>query len=162
MTQQRGGKGAGAVLGAATVATGLVAGVWFAYVCSVMPALARSDDRVFAEVMRDINEVIQNPLFFGVFFGAPLLTAVAAWQYRATRTRIWTFAGLALSVAVFLVTSATNVPLNDALAAADDVSAARDAFEGPWVAWNIVRAVLSTAGFVCLLGAFAARNRPRD
>ncbi|MGW6966371.1 anthrone oxygenase family protein [Streptomyces zaomyceticus] len=162
MTQQRGGKGAGAVLGAATVATGLVAGVWFAYVCSVMPALARSDDRVFAEVMRNINEVIQNPLFFGVFFGAPILTAVAAWQYRATRTRVWTFAGLALSLAVFVVTSAVNVPLNDALAAAGDVSAARDAFEGPWVAWNIVRAVLSTAGFVCLLGAFAARNRPRD
>ncbi|MFH9727154.1 DUF1772 domain-containing protein [Streptomyces sp. NPDC017254] len=162
MTQQRGGKGAGAVLGTATVATGLVAGVWFAYVCSVMPALARSDDRVFAEVMRNINDVIQNPLFFGVFFGAPVLTAVAAWQYRATRARAWTFAGLALSVAVFLVTSAVNVPLNDALATIKDLSAARDAFEGPWVAWNIARAVLSTAAFVCLLRALTTRTRAGD
>ncbi|WP_318212120.1 MULTISPECIES: hypothetical protein [unclassified Streptomyces] len=49
MTEQRGGKGAGAVLGAATVATGPVAGVWFAYGCSVMPALARSDDQVYVD-----------------------------------------------------------------------------------------------------------------
>ncbi|MCX4984119.1 DUF1772 domain-containing protein [Streptomyces sp. NBC_00572] len=162
MTQQRGGKGAGAVLGAATVTTGLVAGVWFAYVCSVMPALARSDDRVYVEVMRNINDVIQNPLFFSVFFGATILTAVAAWQYRATRARAWMFAALALSVAVFLVTSAVNVPLNDALAAAKDFSAARAAFEGPWVAWNIVRAVLSTVGLACLLRALSVRTRSGD
>ncbi|WP_328942064.1 DUF1772 domain-containing protein [Streptomyces sp. NBC_00250] len=162
MTQQRGGKGAGAVLGAATAATGLVAGVWFAYVCSVMPALARSDDRVYVEVMRNINDVIQNPLFFSVFFGATILTAVAAWQYRATRARVWMFAGLALSVAVFLVTSAVNVPLNDALAAAEDPSAARAAFEGPWVTWNIVRAVLSTVGLACLLRALSVRTRSGD
>ncbi|MFB7835843.1 MULTISPECIES: DUF1772 domain-containing protein [unclassified Streptomyces] len=161
MTEQRGGKGAGAVLGAATVATGLVAGVWFAYVCSVMPALARSDDRVYVEVMRNINEVIQNPLFFTPFFGATILAAVAAWQHRATRARTWTLAALVLSVAVFLVTSAANVPLNDALAAAEDPTAARAAFEGPWVAWNLVRAILTTVGFACLLRALAVRSRPR-
>lgn len=158
MTQQRGGKGAGAVLGTATVATGLVAGVWFAYVCSVMPALARSDDRVYVEVMRNINDVIQNPVFFTPFFGATILTAVAAWQHRATRARAWTIAAFVLSVAVFLVTSAANVPLNDALAAAGDPTAARAAFETPWVAWNLVRAVLTTAGLACLLRALAVRK----
>ncbi|MFE6713743.1 DUF1772 domain-containing protein [Streptomyces sp. NPDC057695] len=159
MTEQRGGKGAGAVLGAATVATGLVAGVWFAYVCSVMPALARSDDRVYVEVMRNINEVIQNPLFFTPFFGATVLAAVAARQHRGTRALPWTLAAFVLSVVVLLVTSAANVPLNDALASADDPTAARAAFEGPWVAWNLVRAVLTTAGFACLLRALAVRPR---
>ncbi|CAM5332383.1 membrane protein [Streptomyces tanashiensis] len=163
MTENRGGKkGAGLVLGAATVTTGLLAGVWFAYVCSVMPALARSDDRVYVEVMRNINDVIQNPVFFTPFFGVPILTAVAAWQHRAGRARLWTLAGFVLGMAVLVVTSAVNVPLNDALAAAKDPAAARAAFEGPWVAWNIVRAVLSTAGLVCLIGALSVRNRTAD
>ncbi len=158
MTENRGGKGAGAVLGAATVATGLVAGVWFAYVCSVMPALARSDDRIYVEVMRNINDVIQNPVFFTPFFGAPVLTAVAAWQHRAGRARVWTLAGFVLGLAVLVVTSAANVPLNDALAATKDPAAARAAFETPWVAWNLVRAVLGTAGLACLLRALAVRK----
>ncbi|MFF5935459.1 DUF1772 domain-containing protein [Streptomyces sp. NPDC012508] len=158
MTDNRGGTAAGTVLGAATAATGLVAGVWFAYVCSVMPALARSDDRVFVEVMRNINDVIQNPVFFTPFFGALILTAVAAWQLRSTPARVWAFTALALYVAVLVVTSAVNVPLNDALAAATDPVRARAEFEAPWVAWNLVRAVLTTAGLVCLLRALAVRR----
>ncbi|MER8048198.1 anthrone oxygenase family protein [Streptomyces sp. NPDC094032] len=151
---------AGAVLGAAAVATGLTAGVWFAYACSVMPALARSDARTYVEVMRNINDVIQNPLFFTPFFGALLLTAAAAWQLRAGgRARGWTLAALLLYVAVLAVTSAANVPLNDALAAATDPAQARAAFEGPWVAWNDVRGVLTVAGFGCLLRALAVRAR---
>lgn len=112
--------------------------------------------------MRNINDVIQNPVFFTPFFGATILAAVAAWQHRATRARAWTLAASVLSVAVFLVTSAANVPLNDALAAAQDPTAARAAFEGPWVAWNLVRAILTTAGFACLLRALAVRPRARD
>lgn len=68
------------VLGAATVATGLIAGAFYVFACAVMPGLARGDDRVYVTVMRDINEVIQNPVFFLSFLGAPALTAVAAWQ----------------------------------------------------------------------------------
>ncbi|MEF9885971.1 anthrone oxygenase family protein [Streptomyces sp. P9-A4] len=160
MTQNRSGNGAGAVLGAATAATGLLAGVWFAYVCSVMPALARSDDRVYVEVMRNINDVIQNPVFFTPFLGAPLLVAVAAWQHRAGRARLWTLAAAVLCAAVFVVTAAVNVPLNDALAAAKDPTAARAAFEAPWVAWNLVRAALSTLALGCLLRALAVRRDP--
>ncbi|MEV6247156.1 anthrone oxygenase family protein [Streptomyces sp. NPDC051742] len=158
MTQTRGGKGAGAVLGAATAATGLVAGVWFAYVCSVMPALARSDDRIYVEVMRNVNEVIQNPVFLTPFLGAPVLTAVAAWQHRAGRARVWTLAAFVLGVAVLVVTSAVNVPLNDALAATQDPASARAAFETPWETWNLIRAALGAAGFACLLRALAVRR----
>ncbi|MEU9704558.1 anthrone oxygenase family protein [Streptomyces sp. NPDC047981] len=159
MTNNRGGRAAGPVLAAATVATGLLAGVWFAYVCSVMPALGRADDAVFVDVMRDINDVIQNPVFFTVFFAAPALTAVAARQLRGTAAKGWALAALLLSVAVFVVTSTVNVPLNDALAAATDPVRARADFESPWVAWNLVRAVLSTAGLVCLVRALSVRGR---
>ena len=64
-------------------------------------------------------------------------------------------AGLALYVAVLVVTFAINVPLNDALAAAgtSDLADVRARFEGTWVRWNVVRAVLSTSAFGCLTGA---------
>ncbi|MEV6396428.1 anthrone oxygenase family protein [Streptomyces sp. NPDC051907] len=162
MTQN---KGTRAVLGAATLAMGLIAGVWYAYACSVMPALARSDDRTFIEVMQNINDVIENPVFFASFFGALLLTALAAWQQRAGRARWWVFAALALYAVVFLVTAGVSVPLNDELAAAGDPAriadpaAVRETFEDPWVAWNIVRGVLSTAAVVCLWQAGATARQ---
>jgi uncharacterized membrane protein len=51
---------------------------------------------------------------------------------------------------------AFNVPLTDQLANAADTSTLADSagvrasFEGPWVAWNIVRTVTSTAAAGCL------------
>ncbi|MFD9224446.1 DUF1772 domain-containing protein [Streptomyces sp. NPDC060064] len=155
------GGSAQAVLGAATVANGLVAGVWYAYATSVMPALARSDDRIYIEVMQNINEVIQNPAFFAGFFGALILAAVAAWQQRRSPARRWAVAALVLYAAVLLVTTAVNIPLNDGLAAAGDPAriadpaAVRESFEDPWVAWNVVRLVLSTAALACLWRATA-------
>ena len=150
-------KSAGTVLGAATVAMGLIAGAFYVFACAVMPGLARSDDEVYVEVMRNINDVIQNPVFFTAFFGALILTAVSAWQLRRTRARGPVLAALVLCLAVFVVTSAVSVPLNDALAAAGDPTKARADFEAPWVAWNLVRAVLTVAGLGCLLGAMRRR-----
>ncbi|PPK65253.1 hypothetical protein CLV40_115100 [Actinokineospora auranticolor] len=37
----------------------------------------------------------------------------------------------------------------------------RAQYEGPWVAWNIVRTILSTLAVVCLVAAVAARARIR-
>ncbi|WP_323136951.1 MULTISPECIES: hypothetical protein [unclassified Streptomyces] len=51
-----------------------------------MPSLARSDDRVFIEVMQNVNDVIQNPVFFLSFMGALVLTTVSAWQSRKSPT----------------------------------------------------------------------------
>ncbi|MET7735062.1 anthrone oxygenase family protein [Streptomyces sp. NPDC005402] len=145
------------VLGAATVATGLIAGAFYVFACAVMPALARSDDRVYVEVMRDINEVIQNPVFFLSFLGAPALTAVAAWQARGRDDRRWVWAALATSALAFLVTVVFNVPLNDGLMKNGDPGALREEFEGPWVAWNVVRTVLLTVTLGLLLKAAASR-----
>ncbi|MFF9811869.1 DUF1772 domain-containing protein [Streptomyces sp. NPDC014006] len=147
---------AGTVLGAAAVTSGLLAGVFLIFACAVMPALARSDDRIYVEVMRDINDVIQNPLFLGV----PALTALAAWQLRAApgRGRVW--AALAASVLAFAVTVVVNVPLNDALARPGDPAALREHFEDPWVTWNVVRTVLTTLATVFLTAALPRARRP--
>ncbi|KUM94656.1 hypothetical protein AQI88_20980 [Streptomyces cellostaticus] len=146
------------VLGAATVAMGLIAGVFYIFACAVMPALARSDDRTYVEVMRDINAVIQNPVFFLSFMGALVLTGVSAWQLRGTACGRWVWAALAAYALVFFVTVAFNIPLNNALAAKGDPAALRKHFEGPWVAWNVVRAVGSTVALGFLTRALLSRH----
>lgn len=154
------------VLGAATVATGLVAGVFSAFACAVMPALARSDDRVFVRVMTDINDAIQNPVFFAGFLGAPVLTAVCARRSRGSGRRRWVWAALTAHALVLLVTTVVNVPLNDRLAGAGDPAriadpaAVRERFEDTWVAWNVVRALLSTSALVCLVRALTLPQPP--
>lgn len=147
------------VLIAATVAAGLIAGLFYAYSVSVMPGLARTDDRTFVETMRGINVAIINGWFMLSFLGAPLLAGVAALLHlRAGATLWWTVAGFALLAAMIVVTRVVHIPMNDALDAGGDAYARlRARFEGSWVRWNVVRTVLTTAGFGCLVAALLNR-----
>ncbi|MEV6224930.1 anthrone oxygenase family protein [Nocardia fluminea] len=149
----------------ALLSTGLVAGVFYAYAISVMPALARTGDRTLIDVMQKINVVIINPWFMFGFMGTVGFTALAAAVHLGREQRsilIWLGIALALNVIAFAVTAGLNVPLNDALAAAGDpasiadTAAVRADFEATWVRWNIVRAVMHTAAFLVLCGALFA------
>lgn len=149
----------------ALLSTGLIAGVFYAYAISVMPALARTDDRTLIDVMQKINVVIINPWFMFGFMGTVGFTALAAALHLGKEQRstlIWIGIALALNVIAFAVTAGLNVPLNDALAAAGDpasiadTAAVRADFEATWVRWNIVRAVVHTAAFLVLCGALFA------
>ncbi|MEU9479721.1 anthrone oxygenase family protein [Streptomyces sp. NPDC048191] len=151
--------GRSAVLIAATITTGLSAGVFYIFACAVMPALARSDDRTYVEVMRNINTVIQSPVFFLCFMGALLLTGLSAWQLRRSPCGRWVRAALLAYALVLLVTTAFNIPLNNALAAQGDPAALREHFEGPWVAWNVVRALGSTLSLGLLSRALMLYGR---
>jgi uncharacterized membrane protein len=155
------------VLQASVVVNGLVAGIWFAYAVSVMIALGRVDDRTFVTVMNEIDDAIQNPVFFLAFLGSLVLPAVSVaqqWRERGPVFR-WLVAGLVLSVLAFLVTSAFNVPLNNDLgdvassSPAGVLAAARDDYEDPWVIGNIMRGVLQTAGLICLGYALILHGR---
>lgn len=136
---------AAALLVAALLANGLQAGTYYAWASGVMPGLARTDDATFVATMRHVNAAILNPVFLASFLGAPLLTAVAvlAVDFDALA---WTAAALVLALATVGTTAAGNVPLNDALEAGGD----RAAFERPWVRWNLVRTLTSTAALACL------------
>ena len=61
------------MLACATLTTGLVAGVYYAYAVSVNLGLAAQPDASYVATMQAINVRIQNPLFFASFFGAVLL-----------------------------------------------------------------------------------------
>ena len=144
-----------AALVAAVITNGLMAGLFAAYSYAVMPGLGRASDRTFVEAMQQTNAAILNGWFGICFGGAVVFAAVAAVLHRGRPGWVWIVAGLALYVAVLVVTFVINVPLNDALAAAgsSDLANVRARFEGTWVRWNVVRAVLSTGAFGCLTGA---------
>src|SRR4051794_12031864 len=96
----------GVVLVAAMVAAGLIAGLFYAYACSVMPGLARGDDKTFVEAMRGINVAIINPVFMLTFLGAPLLAGVAVFLNLGSRSLPWVIAGFVCLVAMLLITGA--------------------------------------------------------
>ncbi|GIJ29985.1 membrane protein [Micromonospora qiuiae] len=154
-----------AVLAGAAGATGLVAGVFFAYACSVMPGLAATDDRTLIGTMQSINRKIINGWFLSAFLGGPLLVAVAVAGYVGDGGAVlgWLVAALLCHLVTLGVTGRCNVPLNNRLEAAGpveritDLTAVRQWFEAPWVRWNLVRTVSSVAAFGCLIGALLAR-----
>jgi uncharacterized membrane protein len=160
----------GRVLGLATVSMGLLAGLFYGYACSVMPGLGQADDRTVVDAMQQIDEAIQNPVFFLTFLGAPVLAVWAVVTERRSGSREvlrWTVAALVLCAIGMVVTFAFNIPLNDELMNAGDpariadLARVRDDFEGPWVAWNIVRTLATVASFGCLARALYLHARGR-
>jgi uncharacterized membrane protein len=151
------------LLGGATLTTGLVAGVFYAYSVSVDPGLAAQSDASYVATMQEINARIQNPLFFASFFGAVLFPLAALVVHlpglRSGRFLLISLASLLYIGGGFLLTAFVNVPMNDQLATVDPgaparvLSQAREVYEGPWDFWNGVRTVFSTLSFVVLVGA---------
>ena len=155
-------------LGLATLATGLVAGVFYAYAVSVNLGLAAQPDASYVATMQAINARIQNPAFFASFFGAALflLAAFAAQIPRPRSGRFWlvALACVLYIVGGFLLTAFVNVPMNEELArvaanaSRGELAGARTAYEGPWNFWNGVRTVFSSMAFLALIGACLLRE----
>lgn len=153
-----------AALVAATIMTGLTAGLLFAFACSVMPGLAGTDDRIFVGAFQALDRAIINPLFLVVFLGSPAFTALAVLLNLGVDQRSvlwWAAAALVLSLMTVVITRVVHLPLNAAIQAAgdpeqiSDLPAVRQRFESKWARWNIIRTVTSTAALGCLTVALA-------
>lgn len=132
----------------ATVGSGLVAGLMFAFSACVMAALGRLPAAQGIAAMQSINVAILNPAFRLLFFGTTtscvLLAVIAAFADQPGA--LWRVAGsLLFIVGAFLVTIVVNVPLNNALADVDPASSegARlwQRYLARWTVWNHVRTV---------------------
>lgn len=144
----------------ATLLAGLVAGLFYAYSCSVNPGLSRLSDSGYLSAMQSINDAILNPLFFLSFMGCLFVLPACAWAYVGTPQFPWLLGAAVLYVlAVFGVTIAGNVPLNESLsrfdianASAQALSHRRQVFEAPWNFFHGIRtwaAVISFLLMVC-------------
>ena len=150
---------------AATIATGLTAGVFVLYAHTIMPGLGKADDRTFVGGFQAIDRAIINPLFMLTFFGALVLGVIAAAAHLRPGSRAllpWIVAAGILYLAAVIITLVVNVPLNDAIKAAanaDPATVRANFHEARWNAWNLVRAVATTAAFVCLAWALVLHGR---
>jgi uncharacterized membrane protein len=152
-----------AVLVAATITVGLVAGVFALYTHTIMPGLRRTDDRTFVAAFQSIDRAIINPWFMASFFGGLVLTGLAVALHLGADQRPvlpWVAVAFVLYLAAVVITLAVNVPRNDAIKGAGDpdrigdLAAVRQRFdEASWAAWNLARTLTSTAAFGCLAWA---------
>ncbi|WP_308369372.1 MULTISPECIES: anthrone oxygenase family protein [unclassified Streptomyces] len=147
---------------AATLTTGLMAGLFFAFDVAMMPALNRSDDRTLIQVMQRVNVAIINGWFLLGFLGALLFTGLALALHVASDGGdvVPPLAGaLGAYFLALLVTARVSIPLNNALDQAGpiehiaDPAAVRQAFETHWVSANRWRTLLCTVALGCLAWA---------
>jgi uncharacterized membrane protein len=157
------------VLALAVIAAGLSAGLYYTFSVAILPGLQNADDRTLIDAMQHINTAIENPAFFATFLGGPALALAALVMARGDGSPElvrWIAWGLGLSVLGIIVTGAFSIPLNDDLDAVGnafqlpDPAKARDDYVDPWVAWNIVRALIYTGSFACLLRAVFINRLP--
>ncbi len=143
--------------------SGLVSGVFFIFSVAIMRALERAPGGMAA--MQSINVVILNPMFLGVFMGTALVCVVLAifsvvrWEQPAAA---WILAGaLFYLIGSIGITMIFNVPMNNALEAADPSSAAGQEvwknYLTSWTFWNHVRTIASLGASASFIVALVVR-----
>ena len=157
------------VLFLALFTTALSAGLFYAWVVSVIPGTKKIPDQAYLETMQSINRTILNPGFFIIFFGALFMLILQTYfQYKIKVDSIFWFtmaAMLIYSIGTIGVTMFGNVPLNNVVDALDlstmtpeKFKEVRLAYEGPWNQLNMVRTVASMISFCLLLLATLINN----
>lgn len=132
---------------------GLIAGFFFAYSVDVMPALDTLSPVAAIDAMQAVNTMVRNPVFFLVFFGTPVIGALAAVMlYRSGQglsALLMVIASIIYTLAAFLPTAAINVPMNEALGmlALNDPSLNYKQiwtdYSPRWTFWNTSRTLAS-------------------
>lgn len=139
-----------------------MAGLFYAWSCSVMLGFARLANREFVSVMQKTNRAIQNPVFFAAFFGAPLFLIISTILHfnRSPRFVLLLAAALIYLTGTFGVTVFGNVPLNNTLdrfdletAAEIEISNQRANFELRWNNLNTIRTISSTIALILVITA---------
>lgn len=146
---------------AAAVGSGLVAGIFYAFSSFVMGALGRLPPAQGIEAMQAINVVVINRSFMTAFFGTAILCLallVAAYlRWNDGSGKLLLLGSLLYLVGTIGVTMAFNVPLNNALAAAQPGMPEAATFWAHyldrWTMWNTVRTVAPTAAMVLFIVA---------
>ena len=138
--------------------TGLLAGLFYGYSCSVIGGLGNLPDIQYLEAFQSIDRAIQNPVFLFSFMGNVfLLPVVAIIMNKSGAVVSFQFlliATLVYVIGVLGITIFCNIPLNEQLARfqianadADEISAMRKAFEKPWNYFHSIRTIAAIISF---------------
>jgi uncharacterized membrane protein len=146
------------------IGCGMMAGLYFAFSTFIMASFARIAPASGMTAMNAINVEIVRSLFMPVFLGTTLASAIlivlAFFRWGEPGVSAMFAGALIYVLGMFAVTMIFNVPLNDALAAADPSSGAGASlwarYLTDWTWWNHVRTLASLASAVLFTIAFAA------
>lgn len=144
---------------ASAVGSGLIAGLFYAFSTFIMKALSNLPAAQGIAAMQSINVTILNPLFILVFMGTSLASLIlgifSSFNLGEVNAVYLLAGGVFYFIGSFLVTVVYNVPLNDALAAADPATSEGvnlwNQYLSRWLAWNHVRTVASLAALICFI-----------
>ena len=125
----------------AAAASGLMAGLFFAFSVAVMPGLADLSAEHARAAMRRISVRIQNPVFLLIFVGNVVLCGIEVFQGRYV-------GGLLYVLGSFVLTMVVNVPMNNRLERTDD--AYWPEYLRRWTLWNHIRGLACLASAVTL------------
>lgn len=130
-----------------------ISGLYFTFSNTILPMLKQEEDaRIGIRIMNRINDVIQNSLFFLLFFGSPLL-AVAMVLMNMNSILFWVGSLLHI-IGSFLVTIVKNVPWNNRLMNEADETSWQE-YVSEWTRWNTIRAIMGLlASTIILLELF--------
>lgn len=140
-----------------TTVTALIAGLFYAYSCSVVLGLGKLSDTEYLKAMQSINREILNPVFFMSFMGTSFLLPISTFVFRSQNPvfLLLLLASLAYLIGVFGVTIMGNVPLNDRLdqfniadSTLQAVKEMRSTFENRWNFLNNIRTVFSLISII--------------
>ncbi|KRR18577.1 hypothetical protein CQ14_24610 [Bradyrhizobium lablabi] len=147
------------------IGCGLLAGLYFAFSTFIMTALDRVGQAAGMATMNAINVVIVQSLFLPVFLATTATSAVLAvmalvrWGEPGAMAML--AGGVLYVLGMFVVTMIFNVPLNNALAAADPASQEAASlwarYLTDWTMWNHVRTFASTLACALFVAAIAAK-----
>ncbi|MCO6058060.1 DUF1772 domain-containing protein [Pseudomonas sp. MOB-449] len=147
----------------ATLACGLMGGLFFAFSNFVMQALARLAPEAGIAAMQAINTTVLNRIFLATFLGTAgacaLLVLYAFVHWDVPGTFFLLLGSLLYLLGNFGVTLVCNVPRNNALAKLDAGSPESVApwrtYVEQWTHWNHVRAgtALAASAFL-MIGLF--------
>ncbi|AZB07577.1 DUF1772 domain-containing protein [Chryseobacterium sp. G0162] len=144
------------------VLTALIAGLFYAYSCSVVLGLGKLPDAEYLKAMQNINREILNPVFFMSFMGTAILLPVSTFFFRGEQPVfiLLLLATLAYLIGVFGVTVVGNVPMNDQLdqfdisgSAVEAIKQMRENFESRWNFLNNIRTGFSVVSIILLVCA---------
>ena len=155
----------------ATISVGLIAGFFYAWVCSTVWGLNNLDPADAITAMNAMNASVRNAVFFPVFFLTPVLLMVAmgfAWHQQArVASTLLLAAAVTYGLLAFLPTAMVNVPMNETLALIEDAHSVPNAgeiwtnYSQRWEMWNIGRTVTSTIAFLLALLGLQALSKHR-
>jgi uncharacterized membrane protein len=148
---------------ASTFLTGLIAGLFYSYSCSVNLGVSKLSDLEYLKAMKSINKEILNPWFFLSFTGSFVVIPLTTWLYYQsngpdTSCYLLLGASIVYMVGVFGLTIVGNVPLNNSLdrlelgrVTQQEIKAKRFDFEIPWNRFHFIRMLANVVAFAILV-----------